>query len=59
MEQNLTERYLTLSEIFYHYDLYGSYLAAAVTTGVMIVVSSVLLFLSGDNIRRKNGNKTS
>ena len=41
------------------YDLYGSYLAAAVTTGVMIVVSSVLMFLSGDNTGRKNGNKTS
>ena len=41
------------------YYLYGSYLAAAVTTGVMIVVSSVLMILSGDNTGRENGNKTS
>jgi membrane protease YdiL (CAAX protease family) len=28
---------------FYHYDMYGSYLAAAVTTGVMAVISLVLV----------------
>ena len=30
---------------FYHYDMYGSYLAAAVTTGVMAVISTVLVHI--------------
>ena len=30
---------------FFHYDLYGSYPAAAITTSVMIVVSVVFVFM--------------
>ena len=35
---------------FYHYDLYGSYLASGITAGVMIVVSAILVYL----FRNKN-----
>jgi len=33
---------------FYHYDMYGSYLAASVTTAVMILVSLTLIFVFRD-----------
>ena len=30
---------------FYHYDMYGSYIAAAITAAVMIIASFVMILL--------------
>lgn len=42
---------------FFHYDMYGSYLASGITAGVMILASLILVFWKGRRINRSINTK--
>ncbi len=43
---------------FFHYDMYGSYLAAGITAGVMILASLILVFWKGRRINRSTRSRS-